>query len=184
VFTYFVTIHSFYPNFLKSFTLDETAYYNCQRNCSEFFLNMSFALSRSYWVGDISWTHNSLFLACVLKRGSLLLLTCLGELLTLVTCGCSIEFGPAEFIPLHPLITYRWDIHLTCFNLFAKVVLFWDYFYYVFFLKSVFICQIIVFLSLSLSSQFLFLIYSFLLFLFCCLTLVKIWHYGYVSISY
>ncbi|XP_041487205.1 ciliogenesis and planar polarity effector 1 [Microtus oregoni] len=65
------------------------------------------ALIRSYWVGDISWTHDSLFLACVLKRGSLILLTCLGELLTLVTLGCSIEFGPAEFIPLHPLITYR-----------------------------------------------------------------------------
>ncbi|XP_069897149.1 ciliogenesis and planar polarity effector 1 isoform X3 [Dipodomys merriami] len=64
-------------------------------------------LLRSYWVGDISWTHNSLFLACVLKRGSLVLLTCLGELLTLITCGCSIELGPAEFIPLHPLITYR-----------------------------------------------------------------------------
>ncbi|XP_038959459.1 ciliogenesis and planar polarity effector 1 isoform X11 [Rattus norvegicus] len=64
-------------------------------------------LTRSYWVGDISWTHDSLFLACVLKRGSLVLLTCLGELLTLVTFGCSIEFGPAEFIPLHPLITYR-----------------------------------------------------------------------------
>uniref|UniRef100_F7FWK2 Ciliosis and planar polarity effector complex subunit 1 n=1 Tax=Monodelphis domestica TaxID=13616 RepID=F7FWK2_MONDO len=64
-------------------------------------------LIRSYWVGDISWTHDSLFLACVLKRGSLVLLTCLGELLTLVTFGCSIEFGPAEFIPLHPLITYR-----------------------------------------------------------------------------
>ncbi|CAH6787350.1 Cplane1 [Phodopus roborovskii] len=64
-------------------------------------------LTRSYWVGDISWTHDSLFLACVLKRGSLVLLTCLGELLTLVTLGCSIEFGPAEFIPLHPLITYR-----------------------------------------------------------------------------
>ncbi|XP_049994925.1 ciliogenesis and planar polarity effector 1 isoform X5 [Alexandromys fortis] len=64
-------------------------------------------LIRSYWVGDISWTHDSLFLACVLKRGSLILLTCLGELLTLVTLGCSIEFGPAEFIPLHPLITYR-----------------------------------------------------------------------------
>ncbi|XP_052599131.1 ciliogenesis and planar polarity effector 1 isoform X9 [Peromyscus californicus insignis] len=64
-------------------------------------------LTRSYWVGDISWTHDSLFLACVLKRGSLVLLTCLGELLTLITVGCSIEFGPAEFIPLHPLITYR-----------------------------------------------------------------------------
>uniref|UniRef100_A0A8C3VS06 Ciliosis and planar polarity effector complex subunit 1 n=1 Tax=Catagonus wagneri TaxID=51154 RepID=A0A8C3VS06_9CETA len=64
-------------------------------------------LIRSYWVGDISWTHDSLFLACVLKRGSLILLTCQGELLTLITFGCSIEFGPAEFIPLHPLITYR-----------------------------------------------------------------------------
>ncbi|XP_074138733.1 ciliogenesis and planar polarity effector 1 isoform X1 [Sminthopsis crassicaudata] len=64
-------------------------------------------LIRSYWVGDISWTHDSLFLACILKRGSLILLTCLGELLTLITFGCSIEFGPAEFIPLHPLITYR-----------------------------------------------------------------------------
>uniref|UniRef100_A0A2K5DBL5 Ciliosis and planar polarity effector complex subunit 1 n=1 Tax=Aotus nancymaae TaxID=37293 RepID=A0A2K5DBL5_AOTNA len=65
------------------------------------------ALTRSYWVGDISWTHDSLFLACMLKRGSLVLLTCQGELLTLITFGCSIEFGPAEFIPLHPLITYR-----------------------------------------------------------------------------
>ncbi|XP_055000718.1 ciliogenesis and planar polarity effector 1 [Sorex araneus] len=64
-------------------------------------------LIRSYWVGDISWTHDSLFLACMLRRGSLVLLTCQGELLTLVTFGCSIEFGPAEFIPLHPLITYR-----------------------------------------------------------------------------
>ncbi|XP_069819652.1 ciliogenesis and planar polarity effector 1 [Dendropsophus ebraccatus] len=64
-------------------------------------------LLRSYWVADMSWTANSLFLACVLKRGSLLLLTRMGELLTLTTFGCSIEFGPAEFIPLHPLITYR-----------------------------------------------------------------------------
>ncbi|NXV40160.1 CPLN1 protein, partial [Uria aalge] len=62
---------------------------------------------RSYWVGDMSWTPDSLFLACMLKRGSLILLTCTGELLTLVTSGCSVEFGPAEFIPFHPLITYR-----------------------------------------------------------------------------
>ncbi|XP_042638331.1 ciliogenesis and planar polarity effector 1 [Orycteropus afer afer] len=64
-------------------------------------------LVRSYWVGDISWTHDNLFLTCMLKRGSLVLLTCQGELVTLITFGCSIEFGPAEFIPLHPLITYR-----------------------------------------------------------------------------
>ncbi|NXY74895.1 CPLN1 protein, partial [Glareola pratincola] len=62
---------------------------------------------RSYWVGDMSWTPDSLFLACMLKRGSLILLTCMGELLTMVTSGCSVEFGPAEFIPFHPLITYR-----------------------------------------------------------------------------
>ncbi|KAM3940810.1 ciliogenesis and planar polarity effector 1 isoform 2-T2 [Leptodactylus fuscus] len=64
-------------------------------------------LLRSYWVADMSWTADSLFLACMLKRGSLLLLTRMGELLTLTTFGCSVEFGPAEFIPLHPFITYR-----------------------------------------------------------------------------
>ncbi|XP_010017134.1 PREDICTED: uncharacterized protein C5orf42 homolog, partial [Nestor notabilis] len=62
---------------------------------------------RSYWVGDMSWTHDSLFLACMLKRGSLIILTCMGEMLTLITSGCSVEFGPAEFIPFHPLITCR-----------------------------------------------------------------------------
>ncbi|XP_061462925.1 ciliogenesis and planar polarity effector 1-like, partial [Rhineura floridana] len=62
---------------------------------------------RSYWIADMSWTHDGLFLACMLKRGSLIFMTCLGELLTLITYGCSVEFGPAEFIPLHPLITYR-----------------------------------------------------------------------------
>uniref|UniRef100_A0A8B9BDT8 Ciliosis and planar polarity effector complex subunit 1 n=1 Tax=Anser brachyrhynchus TaxID=132585 RepID=A0A8B9BDT8_9AVES len=68
---------------------------------------------RSYWVSDMSWTADSLFLACMLKRGSLILLTCMGELLTLITSGCSVEFGPAEFIPFHPLITYR-QHHSLC----------------------------------------------------------------------
>ncbi|OWK57779.1 Uncharacterized protein C5orf42 [Lonchura striata] len=67
---------------------------------------------RSYWVGDMSWTPDSLFLACMLKRGCLVLLTCMGELLTLIASGCSVEFGPAQFIPFHPLITYRQ--HQSC----------------------------------------------------------------------
>ncbi|XP_066195606.1 ciliogenesis and planar polarity effector 1 [Sylvia atricapilla] len=67
---------------------------------------------RSYWVGDMSWTPDSLFLACMLKRGCLVLLTCMGELLTLIASGCSVEFGPAQFIPFHPLITYRQ--HRSC----------------------------------------------------------------------
>ncbi|XP_044029035.1 ciliogenesis and planar polarity effector 1 isoform X2 [Siniperca chuatsi] len=62
---------------------------------------------RSYWVGSVSWSPGGLFLACVLKRGSLLMVSRLGGLLTLTTCGCSVDFGPAHFLPLHPLVTYR-----------------------------------------------------------------------------
>ncbi|KAK2819157.1 hypothetical protein Q5P01_024718 [Channa striata] len=62
---------------------------------------------RSYWVGSVSWSPDSLFLACVLKRGSLLMLARLGGLLTLTSSGCNIDFGPAHFLPLHPLVTYR-----------------------------------------------------------------------------
>ncbi|KAG8456701.1 hypothetical protein GDO86_002473, partial [Hymenochirus boettgeri] len=77
------------------------------RGCSSKDSNFPSKLIRSYWVGDMSWSADSLFLACLLKRGALMLLTRLGEILTLTTFGCSVEFGPAEFIPLHPLITYR-----------------------------------------------------------------------------
>ncbi|XP_034064419.1 ciliogenesis and planar polarity effector 1 isoform X2 [Gymnodraco acuticeps] len=62
---------------------------------------------RSYWVGSVSWSPGGLFLACVLKRGSLLMLARLGGLLTLASCGCNVDFGPAHFLPLHPLVTYR-----------------------------------------------------------------------------
>ncbi|KAM9338429.1 ciliogenesis and planar polarity effector 1 [Symphorus nematophorus] len=62
---------------------------------------------RSYWVGSVSWSPGGLFLACVLKRGSLLMVSRLGGLLTLTSSGCSVDFGPAHFLPLHPLVTYR-----------------------------------------------------------------------------
>uniref|UniRef100_A0A3B4AUS7 Ciliogenesis and planar polarity effector 1 n=1 Tax=Periophthalmus magnuspinnatus TaxID=409849 RepID=A0A3B4AUS7_9GOBI len=65
---------------------------------------------RSYWVGCVSWSAGGLFLACVLKRGSLLMLARLGGLLTLSTSGCNIDFGPAHFLPLHPLVTYRYRL--------------------------------------------------------------------------
>lgn len=29
-------------------------------------------------------------------------------LLTLTSSGCSVDFGPAQFLPLHPLVTYRY----------------------------------------------------------------------------
>ncbi|XP_054613801.1 ciliogenesis and planar polarity effector 1 isoform X2 [Dunckerocampus dactyliophorus] len=62
---------------------------------------------RSYWVGSLSWSHDGLFLACVLKRGALLILARLGGLLSLTSTGCNVDFGPAHFLPLHPLVTYR-----------------------------------------------------------------------------
>uniref|UniRef100_A0A9J7YV52 Ciliogenesis and planar polarity effector 1-like n=1 Tax=Cyprinus carpio carpio TaxID=630221 RepID=A0A9J7YV52_CYPCA len=62
---------------------------------------------RSYWAGSVSWTPEGLYLACVLKRGSLLLLARLGGLVSLSTTGCSVEFGAAHFLPLHPLVTFR-----------------------------------------------------------------------------
>ncbi|XP_056875211.1 ciliogenesis and planar polarity effector 1 isoform X3 [Takifugu flavidus] len=62
---------------------------------------------RSYWVGSVCWSPDSLFLACVLKRGSLLMVSRLTGLLTLTSSGCSVDFGPAQFLPLHPLVTYR-----------------------------------------------------------------------------
>ncbi|PWA26913.1 hypothetical protein CCH79_00000898 [Gambusia affinis] len=62
---------------------------------------------RSYWVSSVSWSAEGLFFACVLKRGSLLVLARLGGLLTLTSSGCNVDFGPAHFLPLHPLVTYR-----------------------------------------------------------------------------
>ncbi|XP_051784537.1 ciliogenesis and planar polarity effector 1-like [Erpetoichthys calabaricus] len=68
---------------------------------------LSWLVHRSYWVSDMAWTCNDLYLACLLKRGALLFLSRLGDLLTLTTYGCSVEFGPAQYIPLHPLINFR-----------------------------------------------------------------------------
>ncbi|XP_074546537.1 ciliogenesis and planar polarity effector 1 isoform X2 [Halichoeres trimaculatus] len=62
---------------------------------------------RSYWVNSVGWSPGGLFLACVLKRGSLLMLPRLGGLITLTSSGCSVDFGPAHFLPLHPLVTLR-----------------------------------------------------------------------------
>ncbi|XP_064295540.1 ciliogenesis and planar polarity effector 1 isoform X2 [Phalacrocorax carbo] len=88
-------------------TLNFVTVLSSLKGCSTKNSTVSSKFIRSYWVGDMSWTPDNLFLACMLKRGSLILLTCMGELLTLITSGCSVEFGPAEFIPFHPLITYR-----------------------------------------------------------------------------
>lgn len=59
-------------------------------------------------MSSVSWTPDALYLSCILKRGSVLMLARFGGLVSLSTSGCDIEFGPAHFLPLHPLVTYRW----------------------------------------------------------------------------
>ena len=76
---------------------------------------LSVSPCRSYWVASACWSPGGLFLACVLKRGSLLMLMRLGRLLTLSTTGCDIDFGPAHFLPLHPLVTYRYEVSFRWF---------------------------------------------------------------------
>lgn len=62
---------------------------------------------RYYWISDMQWTYNDLFVACVLKQGTMCVLTRLGEPALLQTIGCNLDMGPKPFLPLHPLITVR-----------------------------------------------------------------------------
>ncbi|XP_013396199.1 protein JBTS17 isoform X2 [Lingula anatina] len=60
---------------------------------------------RSYWISDLKWTSDDLFVVCMTKQGFLCVLSRLGEPVHLQTSGCSVEMGPAQFLPLHPLIS-------------------------------------------------------------------------------
>lgn len=62
---------------------------------------------RSYWVCEVQWTSDDLFVACMLEQGTLCIVTRLGEPLLLSTFGCSIQMGPKLFLPLHPLIMVK-----------------------------------------------------------------------------
>ncbi|XP_048256398.1 uncharacterized protein LOC124134597 [Haliotis rufescens] len=57
-----------------------------------------------YWVSSMSWTCDNLFLACILRNGSICLVSRLGEPISIQTSGCSIDLGPSRFIPIHPVI--------------------------------------------------------------------------------
>ncbi|XP_078606977.1 uncharacterized protein LOC144879422 isoform X2 [Branchiostoma floridae x Branchiostoma japonicum] len=61
---------------------------------------------RTYWICGMKWTCDDLLLVCITKRGSVVILTRLGEPLMLTTHGCSVEMGPCLYLPLHPLIMY------------------------------------------------------------------------------
>ena len=62
---------------------------------------------RAFWVSDMEWTCDSLFLACSLRNGCVCLLTRLGEPVVIEIVGQSMDMGPSHFLPLHPLIMVR-----------------------------------------------------------------------------
>jgi hypothetical protein len=53
-----------------------------------------------WWVNDMQWSSDCLFLACVTRRGALAVLTRFGEPIFLKTE----DAGPSKYLPLHPLV--------------------------------------------------------------------------------
>ncbi|XP_033125648.1 ciliogenesis and planar polarity effector 1-like [Anneissia japonica] len=88
-------------------TMTSTAVVSDMKNCGSKSKNPPTQLARSYRVGSMEWTIDSLFLVCITMRGSLCIFSRLGELLVLQAEGCSVELGPAYFLPFHPVITIR-----------------------------------------------------------------------------
>ncbi|XP_055886712.1 uncharacterized protein LOC106060096 isoform X2 [Biomphalaria glabrata] len=62
---------------------------------------------RQYWIAELKWTSNNLFLVLMLNNGSAGILSRLGELLILISQGCSVHLGPAYFLPFTPLISVQ-----------------------------------------------------------------------------
>lgn len=55
----------------------------------------------------MAWTYDDLFLACILRSGSVCIMPRLGEPILLQTSGHSVDMGPAYFLSLHTVITVR-----------------------------------------------------------------------------
>ncbi|XP_062574969.1 ciliogenesis and planar polarity effector 1-like isoform X1 [Saccostrea cucullata] len=58
---------------------------------------------RNYWVADMAWTADDLFLVCIMKSGSVCVVSRLGEPLILNIQGQGLNLGPSYYLPLHPL---------------------------------------------------------------------------------
>ncbi|XP_053394280.1 ciliogenesis and planar polarity effector 1-like isoform X3 [Mercenaria mercenaria] len=81
--------------------LTDTVLVGAMKNCGVSDIGKT---GRQYWVADIAWTSDNLFLACILKNGSVCLVPRLGDPIPIQTQGCSVNMGPAHFLPLHPAI--------------------------------------------------------------------------------
>ncbi|KAL3869912.1 hypothetical protein ACJMK2_042534 [Sinanodonta woodiana] len=64
----------------------------------------SSAWGRQVWVADLEWTSDSLFVACILKSGSVCIISRLGEPVVIKAEGCTVNMGPSYYLPLHPAL--------------------------------------------------------------------------------
>ncbi|KAL4235812.1 hypothetical protein ACF0H5_004202 [Mactra antiquata] len=81
--------------------LTDTVLVNGLKNCG---VSSVDKIGRQYWVADLAWTSDNLFLACILKNGSVCLVPRLGDPVAIQTNGCSVNMGPAYYLPLHPAV--------------------------------------------------------------------------------
>ncbi|CAF0732115.1 unnamed protein product [Brachionus calyciflorus] len=75
-------------------------------NLRNYGLNQN-AQGRKYWVQELCWTYDDLYLVGITKHGAIFLASRLGQLLFIHAVGKEIDMGPALFLTIHPLIITR-----------------------------------------------------------------------------
>lgn len=58
----------------------------------------------------MAWTADDLFLVCIMKSGSVCIVSRLGEPLILNIHGQGLNLGPSYYLPLHPLQIIRYNV--------------------------------------------------------------------------
>jgi len=72
-----------------------------------FYSAYSSLYKRHYWIQDLNWMHNDLYLAGITKHGAVFLISRLGHPMLIHATGKEINMGPALYLTLHPLIIVR-----------------------------------------------------------------------------
>ncbi len=78
----------------------------CPINLRNFGLNAE-AKGRNYWIQELNWMFNDLYVAGITKHGAVFLISRLGQPLLIHAIGKEINMGPALYLSIHPLIIIR-----------------------------------------------------------------------------
>jgi hypothetical protein len=61
-------------------------------------------IGRIWWIADMKWTSDGLFIVAITKRGSLVIFPRMSSPIMFSTSGCSLDMGPETHMAIHPLI--------------------------------------------------------------------------------